>query len=131
MAFSIPPWVSVTLGVGFPGQGTLATPFVTTAPNLFKSTKSLYSIPEPKVPDAVMTGFLNSTPAIVIFVFIKYPPPLHQKRDRQYKFWHCLHVNDDLSLWSCIRIQGMLPRRRPFSLPKKYKQQFPYLPHIL
>ena len=70
MAFNIPLGVSVTLGVGFPSQGTLATPLVTTAPRRFKSTNSVYSIPEPKVPEAVMTGFLNSTPAMLTLVSI-------------------------------------------------------------
>ena len=51
-------------------HGTLATPFVTTAPKRFRSTKSPYSIPEPNVPDAVITGFLRVTPAIVTLVFI-------------------------------------------------------------
>ncbi|EJW91277.1 hypothetical protein EVA_20616 [gut metagenome] len=32
MAFNMPELVSAIRGVGFPGQGTLATPFVTTAP---------------------------------------------------------------------------------------------------
>ena len=65
---SIPLCVSAILGVGLPGHGTLATPFVTTAPNLFKSTNSLYSAPEPNVPDAVITGFFKVTPAIVTLV---------------------------------------------------------------
>jgi hypothetical protein len=75
MAFNIPPYTSATLGTGFPSHGTLATPFVTTAPSLFKSTNSAYSIPDPNVPDAVITGFLNSTPAIFTFVFILMPMP--------------------------------------------------------
>ena len=75
MAFIIPACVSQTLGVGLPVHGVSATPFVTTAPSLFKSTNSPYSMPEPNVPDAVIIGFLNSTPAIVTFVFIiQYPP---------------------------------------------------------
>ena len=63
MALSMPLRTSATLGVGFPGQGTLATPLVTTAPSRFRSTNSLYSSPDPKVPEATMTGFFNSTPA--------------------------------------------------------------------
>ena len=38
--FSIPPYVSATRGVGLPGHGIFATPFVVTAPSLFKSTNS-------------------------------------------------------------------------------------------
>ena len=72
MAFNMPPYTSATRGTGFPGHGTLATPLVTTAPSLFRSTKSTYSIPEPKVPDAVITGFLNLTPAISTAVFISF-----------------------------------------------------------
>ena len=60
----MPLLISATRGVGLPGHGTFATPLVTTAPRRDKSTKSLYSMPEPNVPDAVITGFFNSTPAI-------------------------------------------------------------------
>ena len=59
-------------GVGFPGHGTFATPLVTTAPRRFRSTNSLNSAPEPKVPDAtVMTGFFQlHSGQIFTFVFI-------------------------------------------------------------
>ncbi|CDB62155.1 uncharacterized protein BN486_02283 [Clostridium clostridioforme CAG:132] len=70
MALSMPPYTSAILGVGLPGHGALATPLVTTAPRRFKSTNSLYSMPEPNVPDASITGFLNSTPAIFTLIFI-------------------------------------------------------------
>ena len=40
--------------------GTLATPLVTTAPRRFRSTNSSYSMPEPKVPDAVKEYKLNA-----------------------------------------------------------------------
>ena len=73
MALSIPPYTSITRGVGLPSQGVSATPLVVTAPSLFKSTKSLYSIPEPNVPDATVTGFLNVTPAILTCVFMIIP----------------------------------------------------------
>jgi len=63
-----------------PGHGTLATPFVVTAPSLLRSTYSLYSMPEPNVPEATVTGFLNVTPAIFTDIFtdsagIISPPP--------------------------------------------------------
>ena len=70
MALIIPPYVSAILGAGLPGHGTLETPLVTTAPKRFRSTNSPYSCPEPKVPDAVITGFFSSTPAILTAVFI-------------------------------------------------------------
>ncbi len=87
----MPPYVSAILGVGFPCQGTFATPLVTTAPNLFKSTNSLYSSPEPNVPEAVIIGFFNSTPAIFTVVFIIAPPPQQEKLVRLYKFFYFLH----------------------------------------
>jgi hypothetical protein len=62
--------VSMILGVGFPSHGTRDTPFVTTAPNRFKSINPLYSCPEPNVPDAGITGFFNVMPAISTDVFI-------------------------------------------------------------
>jgi hypothetical protein len=62
--------VSMILGVGFPSHGTRDTPFVTTAPNRFRSINPLYSCPEPNVPDAGITGFFNVMPAISTDVFI-------------------------------------------------------------
>ena len=130
MAFNIPPYTSAIRGVGLPGQGTFATPFVTTAPNLFKSTNSPYSIPEPKVPEPVITGFLNSTPAIFTLVFIRFPPPVPQIRGLPYKFWCCSHGNAGPSLQS---LPHSLSRRR-FRMPcvplRKYRRECPLLPHI-
>ena len=62
MAFSMPDGVSQILGVGFPSHGVDATPLVTTAPRRFRSKNSENSAPEPKVPEAVMTGFFSLTP---------------------------------------------------------------------
>lgn len=58
------------LGAGFPSYGVNETPLVTTAPSWFKSTNSLYSCPEPNVPDAGIIGFLKVIPAILIDVLI-------------------------------------------------------------
>lgn len=58
------------LGAGFPSHGVYETPLVTTAPSWFKSTNSLYSCPEPNVPDAGIIGFLKVIPAILIDVLI-------------------------------------------------------------
>ena len=33
------------------------------------------SSPEPNVPDATVTGFFHSTPAIFTLMFIRFPPP--------------------------------------------------------
>ena len=71
MAFNMPPYTSVTLGVGFPGQGTLAIPLVTTAPRRFRSTNSPYSIPDPKVPEQVITGFPEIVPHYQIVLTTK------------------------------------------------------------
>ena len=69
-AFIIPLLVSMILGAGFPSHGVNETPLVTTAPSWFKSTNSLYSCPEPNVPDAGIIGFLKVIPAILIDVLI-------------------------------------------------------------
>ena len=58
------------LGAGFPSHGVNETPLVTTAPSWFESTNSLYSCPEPNVPDAGIIGFLKVIPAILIDVLI-------------------------------------------------------------
>jgi hypothetical protein len=65
----MPEGVSQILGVAFPSQGVMATPFVTTAPSRFRSRKREYSIPDPKVPDATIPGFLRTTPAILTLIF--------------------------------------------------------------
>ena len=120
MAFNIPLGVSVTLGVGLPGQGTLATPLVTMAPKRFKSTNRPYSIPEPKVPEAVMTGFFNSTPAILTLVSIPISPlPWNQIPVLRYRLWCYLHANAHLCLRSWLHNRGRHRHHRPFSLPEK------------
>ena len=131
IALSIPPYVSITRGVGLPSQGTLATPLVTTAPRQFRSTNSEYSIPEPNVPDAVITGFLNSTPAIVTFVFfIRYPPHLPDIRGHPYRFLHSSHGNVRLRFWSSLRSQDRRLHHMPFSLPGKYRLEYSAPVHI-
>ena len=65
IALSMPALTSATRGVGFPGHGTLDTPLVTIPPSPARSINSAYSRPDPKVPEAVNTGFLNVTPAMV------------------------------------------------------------------
>jgi hypothetical protein len=65
----MPEGVSQILGVALPSQGVIATPFVTTAPSRLKSRKRENSIPDPKVPDATITGFLSVTPAILTLIF--------------------------------------------------------------
>ena len=56
IAFSIPEAVSATLGTGFPTFGFMEIPLVEKPPNSFKSKKSKYSSPYPKVPEAAITG---------------------------------------------------------------------------
>ena len=73
IAFSMPEAVSAMRGVGLPGHGTSATPLVTTAPSFERSKNSPYSMPDPKVPEAVMTGFLSTTPAMFTSVFGSNP----------------------------------------------------------
>ena len=131
MAFIIPPYTSATLGVGFPAHGTFATPFVVTAPNLFKSTNSENSSPEPKVPEATVTGFFHSTPAMFTListelcfsVFIRFPPPLIRIPVHPYRPVCCVHCCDHLFLCSYIHRQDMLRFHMPFSLPMKCNTQ--------
>ena len=129
MAFSIPPAVSATLGVGFPGQGTLATPLVTTAPRRFKSTNSLYSIPEPKVPEAVITGFFSSTPARFTLVFIITPPPYTEIPVRLCRHVYYAPGNVHQFQKTGRRMQGRLRFRRPYALPWKSSRGFLFPEH--
>jgi hypothetical protein len=55
----IPPSVSKILGGGFPAIGFREIPFVMIAPKRLMSKKSLYSSPNPNVPEAAITGFLS------------------------------------------------------------------------
>ena len=125
MAFIIPPCVSAILGVGLPGQGTFATPFVVTAPSFDTSKNSSYSMPEPKVPDATVTGFFSVTPAILTSVFIKAPPFPRQRPVRPRRFWYCSPWNGRRSPLSCIRRQGMRRYRRPCVPLRRYKPKVP------
>ena len=117
MAFIIPLWTSAIRGVGFPVQGTSATPLLTTAPSLFKSTNSLYSAPDPKVPEAVITGFFNSTPPIFTCIFIKAPPPYLRIQDRLCKSFCCVPGNGYPLLLTCRHRPDRRRCRRPSALP--------------
>ena len=130
MALSIPDAVSVTLGVGFPGHGTLATPFVTTAPSLFRSTNSLYSAPEPNVPDAVITGFLSSTPARFTFILLITLPPYLRTPVHLYILSCYAHGNGHPHLWICIHRQGTPLHHRPCALPWKSSREYPFQAHM-
>ena len=130
MALSIPDAVSVTLGVGFPGHGIFATPFVTTAPSLFRSTNSLYSVPDPNVPDAVITGFLSSTPARFTFILLIALPPCSGIQVRLYILSCYEHENEDPHLWICTHRQDTRLRHRPYALPWRSSTEFPFQAHM-
>ena len=49
----------------FPGFGSKVNPFEEIPPRRFTSITSLNSVPNPKVPEAAITGFSNFIPAIV------------------------------------------------------------------
>ena len=91
IAFIIPDGVSVTLGVGLPSQGLSDTPFVVTAPSLPRSTNPEYSIPEPKVPDAVVMGFFSVYPANSTVRSIISLPLMLRRPALPYRSWHYGH----------------------------------------
>ena len=114
----MPPYTSATLGVGFPSHGLFATPFVVTAPSLFKSTNSLYSAPEPNVPDATVTGFFHSTPATFTdILLITAPPPSHQTQVPPCIYACCSHCCEHPCPLSCIRRQDMHQFHMPCAPP--------------
>ncbi len=131
IALIIPPYVSAILGVLLPAQATVATPFVVTAPNLFKSTYSAYSIPEPNVPEATVTGFLKGIPAISTFIFIKLfikiQPPLHEIQVLLYKYAYFSLWNVHQSVLNHRRTQDMHLFRTPFFPQEKDNSQFDVL----
>ena len=61
MLFKIPPVVSYILIPSFPPRLFKVNPLVDIPPNFDKEKYSPYSLPNPKVPEAAITGFLNST----------------------------------------------------------------------
>ena len=136
IAFIIPLRISATRGVGLPGHGTFATPFVTTAPSLDKSTNSLYSIPEPKVPDAVITGFFKVTPAIFTLISAMFSPlPTAPHRPPEIPDLPCIHVcslpgNAHQPLSTCRRRQDRLRFRRPSAPPSRSSTRFRLLSHM-
>ena len=82
MELSIPPLVSAILGTGLPFHGSSEIPFTVIPPKQFKSICSLYSLPDPKVPDAVVTGFFNVIPAIETSILLFIPNHLRSPKDR-------------------------------------------------
>src|SRR3970282_1022909 len=65
MELSIPPGVSTIRGGGFPCRECIVTVLTMMAPNALRSKKRVNSVPYPKVPEAVITGFFMAIPAIV------------------------------------------------------------------
>ena len=59
----MPAGVSTVRGVRLPSRASGVTVFVTMAPIRLRSTKSRYSSPNPKVPEAVSTGERNTRPS--------------------------------------------------------------------
>ena len=134
MAFIIPPYVSAILGVGLPGHGTFATPFVVTAPRRFRSTNSEYSIPEPNVPDATVIGFFHSTPAMFTAIFtllITVPPPQHKRQDHLHKSLHCVPLNAHPHSLSDRHRQDRRLHHMPSFLPMKSHNGYSALPHTV
>ena len=130
-AFNIPPYTSATRGAGFPGHGTFATPFVTTAPNLFRSTNSAYSAPEPNVPEAVMTGLFKVTPHKSTFMFIRILPPLHGIQVLLYRFVCSSRCCVRLFLLTDIHRQGTHQYRMPYAPPWRSSTRCDFSLHIL
>ena len=60
---SMPAGVSTVRGVGLPSRASGVTVLVTMAPSRLRSTRSRYSSPNPKVPEAVSTGERNTRPS--------------------------------------------------------------------
>ena len=58
----MPEAVSAMRGLALPSQPFKDTPLVVTAPRAATSTKSWYSMPAPKVPEATVTGFFMAMP---------------------------------------------------------------------
>ena len=69
MAFRMPAGVSTMRGVGLPRRGSRLVLFTTHAPIWFRSTTSAISLPKPKVPEPVTTGFRRVSLPIWTWVF--------------------------------------------------------------
>ena len=66
-------------------------PFCTIEPNV-----GVVAVPDERLDKlAALYDSKKVTPAIVTFVFIRYPPPQPQKPVRPYRFWRCLRWNEN------------------------------------
>src|SRR5699024_183018 len=96
----------------------------------FRSTNSLYSSPEPKVPEAVITGFFSSTPASFTLVLLIIPPPCLKIPVRPCRHAYCAHENVRLLPWIGRHRPGRRRYRRPFVPPWKSSRGALFLEHI-
>ena len=89
MQLSIPAGVSATRTPGLPGRGKGVMPLEMMAPTASRSRKSAYSMPNPKVPDAPITGVFMEMPAnsTAIRSLIIRKPPLPKRQDRRYRLY--------------------------------------------
>jgi hypothetical protein len=62
MELMTPEAVSTSRGCGFPSRGFKVVPLQIIAPSLWTSKNRLYSVPYPKVPEAVITGLARGKP---------------------------------------------------------------------
>ena len=65
----MPEGVSAMRGLALPSHPLSETPLVVTAPSSSTGTKSWYSWPAPKVPDATVTGFFMARPPRLTAMF--------------------------------------------------------------
>ena len=76
--FKMPIGVSAMRGAGLPRRSVGVRPLTPMPPSSDRSKNSPYSWPKPKVPEAVVIGFLSSTPQIFTRKSITKRPPCCQ-----------------------------------------------------
>ncbi len=83
MALSIPHGVSTMRGAGLPCRGFRESPFTTIAPRREMSVYGMNSLPYPKVPEAVITGFFSlNEPISTTVLSLSIPIRAHPSRWR-------------------------------------------------
>ena len=128
MQFNMPAGVSAILKPGLPARGRGVIPFEIIAPTCFKSIKSSYSTPKPKVPEAPITGVGILIPAKSVFnlsIFIGILLPISQKPPLpQIQVHHRKSSSVFCSFYLQRYSQDKHQFRKPCVFPRKPDSQF-------
>ena len=131
MALSIPPMLSLSLSVSdFPA--TVHLPHLLSQLRQVCSDPQIHCIPlrNQMFRNAVITGFLSSTPARFTFILLIALPPCSGIQVRLYILSCYGHENENPYLWICTHRQDTRLRHRPYALPWRSSTEFLFQGHM-